>query len=256
MHKRGDLRGRGVKRTPVTLVCLLGLSACASVPAPAGPVLPPGPEHGRIEQGVYHDRRGWFQVNVPLHPGEEGYDSLYVEENYPKNVSFVSFTPFYAGNRGYIPTFASGEYYRAYVEDFIANGHLVPEMDTLADMAMTFFGKLLSEQRIEPLHLVEQRPWQAGATTGVVRLYTQKVPMELAVQNLGMGEDYTAYVLVYITTLDSRVTVLWSEWPVGCEPCRPVPAGQAAATDDPIDRAFAANARAGVFFASFAYGPV
>lgn len=245
-----------MKRTPALFVCLLGLSACASAPAPVGPVLAPGSEHGRIEQGVYHDKRGWYSVALPFHPGEEGYNALYVNDEYPKNVSYVNFMPVYGENRGFIPTHATGEYYRVYMEDFIANGHLVPEMTPLADMAMTFFGKLLSQQRIEPLHLVEQRPWRLGATSGIVRLYTQKVPTELVVQNLGMGEDYTANILVYVTALDGRVAVLWSEWPVGCEPCGPVPAGPPAATDDPIDRAFAANSRAGAFFASFAYGPV
>jgi len=244
-----------MKGKAVSLVGVLILSACAAGPEPAGPALPPGPDHGRIEQGVYHDMRGWYKIALPLHPGDEGYSSLYVEDDYPKNVSFVGFTPFYDENRGYISTYTTGEYYRAYVEDFYANGHLVPELPQLADMAMVYFGKLMAQQRVEPLRLVEEKPWRMGTTSGLMRFYTQKVPMDLVVQNLGMGDDYTAYMLVYVTSERGKAAVVWAEWPVGCAPCKPVPAGPTAATDDPIDQALAANARAGAFIASFQYGP-
>jgi hypothetical protein len=202
--------------------------------------------HGRIEQGVYHDSNDWYAVTLPYHPGEESYPTLNVNEEYPPYISYSAFTP----------TDTAGEYYRVYMEDFSAGNHPIPDMDHVADAAMRFFGRQLVQQRLEPLRFVAEKPWQAGATSGLLRLYTEKVPMQ-SIQNrfssAVLGEDYTAVILVYVTTRQGKVAVVWAEWPDGCKPCRPPLAGPPAKTDDPIDRALAEDARAGEFIASFRY---
>lgn len=244
-----------MKPSLAALLSVLVLAACASSASmPLGLSLPPGPDHGHIAQGVYHDKHDWFSVDLPFHPGEEGYDNLYLEEEYPKNVSFIAFTPNYPTTQGFISDSVTGEYYRVYVEDFYADRVLVPELPQVADMAMNFLGKQLVQQRIEPLHLVEERPWQQGAKPGLMRFYTQKVPAVLVMQNLGMAEDYTADILMYVTSAEGKVFVVWTEWPLNCTRCRPVQAGPATKSSDPIDQALAANARAAAFIASFALG--
>lgn len=244
-----------MKPKSFAIAASLALAACAGGAAvPAGPALPPGPDHGRIVQGVYHDQHDWFSVALPFHPGEEGYDNLHVDEGYPKNVSLVAFAPMHLDYGGNIPNVISGEYYRVYAEDFYANRVLVPELPQVADMAMNFFGKQLVQQRTEHLRLVEERPWQHGAIQGLMRLYTQKVPTQLVMQNLGMAEDYTAQILLFVSTTEGKVFLVWTEWPVGCAPCRPIDAGRATQSTDPIDQALSANARAADFIASFAYG--
>lgn len=237
---------RCLRRKPGVLACLLLLGACAASPppAPTGPVLPPGLDHGRIEQGVYYDKRDWYSVALPFHAGEDGYDSLSVAEFYPPGISYAAF----------VPGYTAGEYYRVYIEDFFANNRPVPDLPQVADMATTFFGKQLVAQRVEPLRLVEERPWNTAKTTGFLRLYTEKVPTTFVLQDLGMAEDYTAYILMYVTVDRGKVAVVWAEWPVGCAPCKPVLSGPPATADDPIDQALAADARAGAFIASFGYG--
>ena len=234
-----------LKRSAGVIACALALGACAGSlpPAPTGPALPPGLDHGRIEQGVYYDKRDWYSVALPFHAGEEGYDSLYVDEYYPQGISYVAF----------IPSYTAGEYYRVYVEDFFAINRPVPDLPHVADMAITFFGKQLVAQRVEPLRLVEERPWNTAKTTGFLRLYTEKVPSTLVLQNLAMAEDYTAYILMYVTVDQGKVAVVWAEWPVGCAPCKPVLAGPPVTGDDPIDQALAADARAGALITSFGY---
>jgi hypothetical protein len=236
-----------MKVKAIIFLCVGFIGACAGDPGvPAGPALAAGPLHGRLEQGVYHDSNDWYAVTLPYHPGEESYLTLNVNEEYPPYISYSAFTP----------TDTAGEYYRVYVEDFSAGNHPIPDMDHVADAAMRFFGRQLVQQRLEPLRFVVERPWQAGSTTGLLRLYTEKVPMQ-AIQNrfssAVLGEDYTAIILIYVTTRQGKVAVLWTEWADGCAPCRPPSAGPPAKTGDPIDRALAKDARAGEFIASFMF---
>lgn len=225
---------------------LLLLAGCASAPAqPPHPYFATGPLQGSLEQGLYHDHRGWFGIRSPIAPEDPSYPYMSLGEEYHDNLSYVSF----------IPLDHPGEYYRAYMEDFPAAGHVVPEMDQVADSAMRFFGKQLVQARVEPLHLVEERPWRAGATTGVLRLYTERTPIGALTQDTRfLGEDYTAYILMYVTEDHGKVAMLWAEWPVGCAVCVPVPPGPATQSQDPIDQALAADARSGPFLDSFRYG--
>jgi hypothetical protein len=154
----------------------------------------------------------------------------------------------------FLPTHAPGEYYRAYVEDFYGSNHPVPSMSTVADSAMKLFGKQLVQARLEPMRLIEEKPWTAGVTQGLLRLYKERVSMEDLLADLGMAEDYTAYILMYVTSDHGKVAVLWAEWPMGCKPCTPFPPGPAAKGDDPIDQALATDGRSGAFMASFRFG--
>jgi hypothetical protein len=126
-------------------------------------------------------------------------------------------------------------------------------MDQVADSAIKVFGTPLVKERNEPLRLVAERPWQVGATTGLLRLYTERTPSEPLMQNLGMAEDYTAYILMYVTAQKGKVAVLWAEWPVGCSVCAPTLPGPATASTDPIDQALAVNGRSKPFMDSFHY---
>lgn len=202
-----------------------------------------GPLQGQLKNGIYSDRRGWFAVTVPVLPTDPGYGAMGLDEEYPDNISYVTF----------IPSQSPGEFYYAYVEDFYASNHPVPSMDQVADSAIKVFGIPMVKQRTEPLRLVEEKPWAAGATTGLLRLYTERTPSELLMQNLGMAEDYTAYILMYVTAQKGKVAMLWVEWPVACSVCTPVAPGPATGSTDPIDKALAANGRSKPFLDSFHY---
>jgi len=225
-------------------VILSLVTACAATPvSPPVPVLLKGPLQGHLEGGVFRDKRQWFEVTSPIPPGDPGYSAMGMDEEYVTNISYVSF----------ILANSPGEFYHAYMEDFYGANHPVPSMDQVADSAIKVFGTQMVKQRSEPLRLVEQRPWHAGKTTGLLRLYTERTPAELLMQNLGMAEDYTAYILMYVAAQHGKVAVLWAEWPMDCGVCIPLVPGAASTSDDPIDKALAANGRAGPFMDSFRY---
>ena len=224
-------------------ILLLVLMACAQTPARA-PIFANGSLQGHLQAGVYQDKNDWYSIATPLAPSDLDYAQLSVSENYVAHVSFVNFAPLSS----------PGEYYRVYVEDFYASNHPVPALSQLADAAMTTFGTQMAQQRLEPVRLVEEKPWQEGATTGLLRLYTERTPTSTLSQDpLWMAEDYTAYILLYVTAQKGKVAVLWSEWPMDCSVCAPLVPGPAAAGDDLIDKALAANGRAKPFMDSFHY---
>lgn len=233
MMRFADLAGIGVMLTL--------LAACAPMPPPS-PILATGPLHGRLDQGIYRDRFDWYQIATPVASGDPGYSALSLDEEFAPNVSYVSFlltqTP---------------EYYRVYVEDFFASNHPVPSYDQIADSAMGLFGKNLMQIRTEPIVQVAERPWHAGTTKGLLRLYTQRTPLAPLLTNLAMAEDYTAYILMYVTAQKGKVAMLWMEWPMDCKLCAPLPPGPAAASTDPVDKALAANGRASAFMDSFSF---
>jgi hypothetical protein len=202
-----------------------------------------GSLQGRLQAGVYQDKNDWFSIATPVAPADPSYSQLSVSENYAPHVSLVSFSP----------STSPGEYYRVYVEDFYASNLPVPTLQRLADSAMQLFGAGITQQRLEPMRLVAEKPWSAGATQGLLRLYTERTPIEPLLANLGMAEDYTAYILMYVTAQQGKVAVLWSEWPMDCSVCAPLVAGPAASGDDPIGKALAADGRAGPFMDSFHY---
>lgn len=229
-------------RSLAAILLLLGLASCAQAPV-GSPILADGPLQGRLRAGVYQDKNDWFSVATPLAADDPGYPQLRVSENYVSHISLVDFELLTS----------PGEYYRAYVEDFYATNHPVPTFDQVADQAMQVFSSVITQQRLEPIRLVYEKPWQAGATTGLLRLYTERTPSQLLMQNLGMAEDYTAYILMYVTAQKGKVAILWSEWPMDCSVCKPLVPGPAPVGDDPIDKALAANGRAKPFMDSFHY---
>ena len=234
------MRGR------VAALSLLLLAGCSTPPQPKSPqVEGSGVLQGDIVDGAYHDRRHWASVALPFPPDDPRYDYIRIKEEYPSFVAFVSFTPLTN----------PGEYYRIYLEDFKAGGHPVPAYGDLADTAMRIFGKQLTRMRIEPIQLVAEEPWHTASTQGLMRLYKEKVPTQLLMTNLGMAEDYTAYILLYVTVQSEKVAVLWMEWPQDCSVCAPVDAGKPDTSGDPIARALAQDARAQAYLDSFRYTP-
>jgi|SRR5579859_528538 len=230
------------------LACLALLSSCAGNPPSAEPTLISGPLQGSIAAGAYQDKRNWFSIGIPFRQEDIGYPYVRIEEVYPANISFVSF----------MALNSPGEYYRVYAEDFFASNHLVPDMDHVADAVLQVYGRQLVAARSAPLHFLQEKPWRAGATQGLIRLYTQKVPTEFLsldlMQSPGLAEDYTAYILMYVTSENGKVAMLWAEWPEDCSVCAPILAGAAAAAGaDAIDRALARDARVKAFFDSFSY---
>jgi len=225
------------------------LGACAGNPSqPAGPILISGPLQGHIGDGVYHDKRDWFSIGIPFRQGDSGYPYVQMQEVYPANISFVNFASL---NN-------PGEYYRVYTEDFFASNHLVPDLDHVADSVLQVYGRQLVAARLSPMEFQQEKSWQAGATQGLLRLYTQKVPTELLsldlMQSPGLAEDYTAYILMYVTAKNGKVAMLWAEWPEDCPVCAPIPPGAApAAGGDVIDKALSADAHASAFLESFSY---
>ena len=231
----------------IRLAVLLGtalLAACAA-PGLTGPQAFDGVLQGDITDGVYHDHRHWFAVGVPFGPRDPEYGDVRIREEYPRNVTLVSFLALHN----------PGEYYYAYIEDFTAGGHPIPGLDALADSAIRVFGRELMETRVEPLELVKEEPWTTAHTQGLMRLYHERVPSELLMQDLGMAEDYTAYILMYVTVQSGKVVMLWAEWPTGCSVCTPVTPGAPTTSQDPIARALAEDARAQTFLDSFQYTP-
>ena len=233
-----------MRLAPFALASVLLLAGCAAPPQRSGPVLEPDATlQGDIADGVYHDRRHWVAVAMPFPPADARYNYIKLTEEYPHYQALVSFTPLTN----------PGEYYRLYLEDFKAGGHIVLPLDDMADNAMRIFGKQLTRTRIEPIQLVAEKPWHNDSTKGLLRLYTEKVPTQLLMTNLGMAEDYTAYILLYVTVQSDKVAVLWMEWPQDCSVCAPVDPGKPAAGDDPLTQALAQDARAQAFLDSFHY---
>jgi hypothetical protein len=219
------------------------LAGCGEAPVPT-PIMDTGPLQGRIEQGSYYDKRGWFTVGLPFKPGEPEFPYIEMREEYPTNISYVSFSPLAD----------PGEYYRVYMEDFTGGGRKMSDMDTLADAAVRFFGKQLTDARLEPMRLVKEEAWQTGGTRGIIRFYTETAPSSQVMFNLGMDEDYTAYIVIYLTEKAGKVAVTWAEWPHDCKVCQPTPPVEdAPSTDDPIATLLAGNARAAAFIASLRY---
>jgi hypothetical protein len=217
------------------------LAACAAAP-PAAPIISTGSLHGRLEKGVYQDQYGWFEIATPIAPTDPGYSAMSVDEEAQPNVDYVSF----------LPT-QTPEFYRVYVEDFFATNHPITGYGGIADTAIGLLGKQVTEARSEPVQRIAEKPWHTATTSGLLRLYTQRTPLAPLLTNLGMAEDYTAYILVYVTSQKGKVAVLWMEWPTGCKPCAPLPPGPAAANDDAVDKALAVNGRASAFMDSFRF---
>ncbi len=237
-----------MKAQSVVLVGLLVLSACATSTAP-GPTLDSGVLQGRITGGTYQDKRDWFSIGVPFQQGGELYPYVHIQEVAPANISFVNF----------VSLANPGEYYRVYTEDFFASNHSVPDMDGVADSVLQVYGRQTVAARNTPMKFQQEKSWKAGSTQGLIRLYTQKVPAELLsldiMQGPGLAEDYTAYILMYVTARNGKVAMVWAEWPEDCGVCAPAPAGATPPPGaDAIDKALALDARAQAFFDSFAYG--
>lgn len=223
------------------------VAGCAGAAPKPAPYVETGPLQGRIEQGAYHDKRGWFEVGTPFQEDEPQFAYLKIREEYPENVSFVNFT--LLSN--------PGENYVAYVEDLIAGHHAGSDLDQMLDAAVRFFGKQVADIRLEPLQLVKEEAWQTGSSRGIIRFYTETASSTQAMAPYGMldmGEDYTAYIVLYITVKAGKVAVLWAEWPHDCKVCAPTPKVDAApVSDDPIAAVLAGNARAASFIASLKY---
>ena len=237
-----------MNRSAILLASLVLLAACAGSLPPAEPTVTSGPLQGRIADSVFHDKHDWFSIDIPFRHGTAGYPDLLIQEAYPTNISFVSFSSL---NN-------PGVYYRVYSEDFFASNHLVPDMDHVADAVLQVYGRQLVTARQTPMEFQQEKLWQLGGTQGLLRLYTQKVPTELLsldlMQNPGLAEDYTAYILIYVTSRNGKVVMLWVEWPEDCSICAPITAGPApAAGADAIDKAFAMDVRIHAFLDSFGY---
>ena len=217
------------------------LAGCATTPPPA-PTLINGPLHGSLEGGIYHDHHGWFEIATPIAPADPGYSALGVDDDTQQITDYVRFMPA-----------QTPEYYRAYAEDFFANNHPIMGYGVMADNAINLLGKEATESRSEPVVRVAEKPWHTATTSGLLRLYTQRTPLAPLLTNLGMAEDYTAYILVYVTSQKGKVAVLWMEWPMDCKICAPLHPGPATASDDAVDRALATNSRAGAFMDSFRF---
>lgn len=236
-----------MKALLVTLAGLLALSACATSTA-LGPTLDSGALQGRITGSTYQDKRNWFSISVPFQRGDALYPYVHIQEVTPANISYVNF----------VSLANPGEYYRVYTEDFFASNHLVPDMDGVADSVLQVYGRQTVAIRNTPMKFQQEKSWKAGSTQGLIRLYTQKVPAELLsldiMQGPGLAEDYTAYILMYVTARNGKVAMVWAEWPEDCSVCAPVPAGETAPPGgDAIDKALALDARAKAFLDSFGY---
>ena len=235
-----------MSRLPALLVCLL-LSACAEAPL-QGPEMVSGPLQGSITATVYRDKRDWFSIGIPFQEARQVPSYVQIQEAFPTNISFVSF----------MSLNNPGEYYRVYSEDFFASNHRVPDMDHLADAVLQVYGRQLLAARGTAMDFQQEKTWTVGSTQGLMRLYTQKVPTELLSLDImhspGLAEDYTAYILMYVTASNGKVAMVWAEWPEDCSLCAPIPPGAApAAGADAIDKALAQDARVKPFFDSFGY---
>lgn len=242
---RGDVC---LSKHAIILTCIVLLAACAETPQPVGPTVISGTLRGRIDAGNFHDKRDWFSVGIPFRRATDEYRYVQLQESYPPSISFVAFMS---------PT-SPGEYYRAYAEDFFASNRRVPDMDQVADSVIRVYGQEIEDERTMPLVLQQEKPWRVGATQGLLRFYTQKAPTELLSLDLmrgpGLAEDYTAYILMYVTAKNGKVAMLWLEWPQDCGVCAPlVPGSVPAAGADAIDKALATNGRASAFLDSFSY---
>jgi hypothetical protein len=202
---------------------------------------------GEIQEGVYRARGDWFRIAMPVHPGTDEYRTLQVHEEYPPYVAFVSFSPLTS----------PGEYYRAYAEDFLARGRSTDDLSAAADLAVQLFGKQLGDQRLAPLQLINEEKWETAHTRGLLRFYQEAAPLNSLTGNIltnsGLGEDYTAYIVVYTTQHAGKIVMVWAEWPHGCGFCTPPPTAVIAGSD-PLAKILAQNSRAADFINSLEFG--
>lgn len=238
-----------MKRAAILAFCLTLMVGCAEVPQPTGPQVISGALEGTITGDRFQDKRDWFSVTMPFKLPDLGYRYTQLQESYPQAISYAAF----------MSPVSPGEYYRVYAEDFFASNHKVPDMDHVADAVLQVYGRQLVAARTTPVRLQQEKPWKLGDTEGLLRFYTQKVPTELLsldiMQSPGLAEDYTAYILMYVTSRNGKVIMLWAEWPEDCGVCAPIPAGTPAPTGaDAIDKALATDTRVSAFLDSFAYG--
>jgi len=238
---------------PAVLLTVLAAGCGGEAPKPS-PIVETG-LRARIEQGIYHDSHGWFEVATPFKENDAEFRYMQVHEEYQGNLSFVNF----------MPITNPGEDYVVYSEDVAAANRPVPDLEQLADSAVRFFGKQLAEMRVEPMVLVTHEAWQTPGTRGVIRFYTEKAPSSRLMIDAGqvggsllpaLAEDYTAYIVLYVTSREGKIAVIWAEWPHDCKVCAPTPTvSDAPATDDPIAALLAGNARAAAFIASLRFTP-
>lgn len=225
---------------------ILTLAACTNVQDIPTDVVPiTTPMLGSVQDGVYHAAAERFDVALPRRFDDAEYQ-LMLKEEFKPNLSLVSF----------IPARNIAEHYYVYLEDFAGEKRTLPGLEKLADGAFNFFGKSIADSRLEPLVFVKQQPWKTRYTTGLMRLYTERVPSGFGAINLKMSEDYEAYHLLYVTEEAGKAAILWLEWPKSCSFCRPLPTDPAQlASADPVAAAMAGNLRAAGFIDSIEFDP-
>jgi|GEM_PF-1746936 len=195
---------------------------------------------GDVRNSVYYAKGDLFSIDSPFPQGSADYTYAEVKETYRDKQALVTFHTSTAG----------AEYYHADVERLPESSGDSVDLDTAADDAIARIQAMQKKGGRQPFVLVKQEPWNAKYTTGLIRLYTQKVPASDVAAD-STRKYFTAYNLMYVTSESGKVAAVVADWVPGApEAGPPQHVAVGGANHDPVKQAFSRNARAWKFINS------
>jgi len=195
---------------------------------------------GAVRHNVYYAKNDLFSINTPYKQDTSDYTYAKIKERYKDDQAFVAF------HTSTLP----GENYNVDVVRLPQGNDNAIDLDTAADNAIGNIQKMQAAGGREPFVLVGEEPWKATYTTGVIRLYTQRVPAA-DVTTDSKRKFFTAYNLMYVTKGSGRVAVVLADWVADADDSLLLQKMTVAGADkDPIRKAFSRNARAWAFINS------
>lgn len=156
---------------------------------------------GDVRNNVYYAKNDLFSITSPFAQDSGAYTYAEIKEIYKDGQGFVAFSS----------SMAPGQYYHVDVKSLPGGSSDSIGLDAAADNAIDNIQKMQANAGREPFVLVKQEPWNAKYTTGIIRLYTQKVPADKVVTDSDK-KYFTAYNLMYVTKGSGKVAVVLADW--------------------------------------------
>lgn len=222
------------------LICAMTLLGGCSGGALGNLIPLPKMLSGSVRNNVYYARNDLFSIDTPFPQGSDLYTYAEIKEKYEDKQGFVMFHSSVAGN----------EYYHVEVERLPESSGNFVDLETAANDAEANIEKMQANAGHEPLVLVKEEPWKARYTTGLIRLYQQKVPAADVTTDSGK-KSFTAYHLMYVTRESDKIAAVLADWLIDADEAAPPGKMDIAGADsDPVKNAFTRNERAWKFINS------
>ena len=195
---------------------------------------------GSVRNSVYYAKDDLFSIDSPFPQDSDLYTYAAIKEKYRSNQASVVFHSSVAGN----------EYYHVEVERLPEGSSGSIDIEAAADDAVANIQEMQARRGREPFVLVKEEPWNAKYTSGLIRLYTQKVPAASVSSDTGK-KFFTAFNLMYVAKGSGKIVAVLADWLIdGDEAAPPQKIAIEGAEKDPIKSAFSINARAWKFINS------